>query len=233
MIDDRVAIDAGTLAHAATDEIRSKLRDVVLTHAHLDHIAGLPLFLDDLFASLESPLRLHASSDVIEILERDIFNWSVYPCFSALTNGHGKVLEYVPMTVNSSASVAHLQITPINVNHKVPTSGFIISDGQTVIALTGDTAEVGEFWDAVNGLDRLDALLIECAFPDEMAELAKVSHHLTPQLLKNELGKFLKTDCPIFVVNIKPTYRERVIHEIDELSIRNLSILEVGKTYEW
>ncbi len=233
MIDDRVAIDAGTLAHAATNEMRSNLRDVVLTHAHLDHIAGLPLFVDDLFASLEVPIRVHASPEVIEILERDIFNWSVYPCFSELNNDHGKVLEYVPMTANELSLVAHLGITPLNVNHKVPTAGFVISDGEKKIALTGDTAEVAGFWDQVNRLERLDALLIECAFPDEMAELAEVSHHLTPRLLKNELGKFIKTDCPIYVVNIKPTYREQVIREVEQLNIKNLTVLEVGKTYEW
>jgi cAMP phosphodiesterase len=233
VIDDRVAIDAGTLAHAATDEMRSKLRDVVLTHAHLDHIAGLPLFVDDLFASLDGPIRVHASAEVIEVLERDVFNWSVYPCFSELTNDHGKVLEYVPMIANESASVAHLEITPIHVNHKVPTAGFVISDGDRTIAMTGDTAEVGEFWDKVNELERLDALLIECAFPDEMAELAEVSHHLTPRLLEQELNKFCNADCPIYVINIKPTYREQVIRELEQLNIPNLKVLEVGKTYEW
>ncbi len=233
MIDDRVAIDAGTLAHAATDEMRSILRDVVLTHAHLDHIAGLPLFVDDLFASLEGPIRVHASPEVIEVLERDVFNWSVYPCFSELTNDHGNVLEYVSLTANESASVAHLEITPVNVNHKIPTTGFVISDGNRTIALTGDTAEVSDFWETVNVLGRLDALLIECAFPNEMAELAEVSHHLTPRLLNDQLAKFGHPNCPIYVVNIKPIYREPVIRQIEELNIKHLSVLEVGKTYEW
>ena len=167
------------------------------------------------------------------MLERDIFNWSVYPCFSELINAHGKVLEYVPMLDNVLASVAHLEILPINVNHKVPTAGFIITDSDTTIALTGDTAQVGNFWDAVNELDGLDALLIECAFPDEMAELAEISHHLTPTLLKDELGKFNQIHCPVYVINIKPTYRDQVLREVDQLNIQNLSVLEVGKTYEW
>src|SRR3954449_4883756 len=84
VINDTVAVDAGSLAMAATNEVRSKLRDVVLTHAHLDHIAGLPLYVDDLFASLETPITVHALWEVIEILERDVFNWSVFPRFSEI-----------------------------------------------------------------------------------------------------------------------------------------------------
>ena len=36
---------------AASSVQQSAIRDVVLTHAHLDHIAGLPLFIDDLFST--------------------------------------------------------------------------------------------------------------------------------------------------------------------------------------
>src|SRR5918998_1216332 len=81
VIDDSVAIDAGSLAMATTDIQREKIRNVVLTHAHLDHIAGLPLFIDDLFAILKEPICVHAEKKVIDTLERDVFNWSVYPRF--------------------------------------------------------------------------------------------------------------------------------------------------------
>src|SRR5690242_21407826 len=94
IVDDRVAIDAGSLAMAATDEIRRSVRDVVLTHAHLDHIAGLPLFIDDLFATLDQPVRVHALREVIDVLERDIFNWSVFPRFSELQTSIGPPIEY-------------------------------------------------------------------------------------------------------------------------------------------
>ena len=52
VIDDVVAIDAGSLAMACTDQQRANIRDIVLSHAHLDHIAGLPLFIDDLYSVL-------------------------------------------------------------------------------------------------------------------------------------------------------------------------------------
>src|SRR6188768_1006550 len=93
VVDDRVAVDAGCLAFSCSDKQRSAIRDIILTHTHLDHIAGLPLYIDDLFATLTEPVRVHATGEMIEILERDIFNWSIYPRFSELRNDYGPVVE--------------------------------------------------------------------------------------------------------------------------------------------
>src|SRR5437868_15401047 len=92
VVDDCVAIDAGSLAFACTKRQQENIRDVILTHTHLDHIAGLPLFIDDLFSTLMEPIRIHATREMIGILERDIFNWSIYPRFSELFNDHGPVV---------------------------------------------------------------------------------------------------------------------------------------------
>lgn len=233
VVDDCVAIDAGSLGQSAGTVQREQIRDVVLTHAHLDHIAGLPLFLDDLFSFLKAPVRIHATSEVIEILERDIFNWSIYPRFSELTNDHGSILEYVPFQTGSEFAVAHLKFRAINVNHRVPSVGFVVSNGEASVVMTGDTAGLDEFWETVNGLPKPDAVLIECAFPDELSELAEVSHHLTPVRLRDELNKLAHTDTPVYVINIKPMYYEKVIRQVEELNIRNLRVFDVGRIYEW
>src|SRR5215204_6260155 len=127
VIDDSVAIDAGSLAIAASSVQRKQIRDIVLTHAHLDHIAGLPLFIDDLFATLKEPVRVYAAQEVIEVLQENIFNWKVYPNFSELENEHGNVLEYKKIEHGNEFQIKHLKIKPLNVNHKVPSVGFVIS----------------------------------------------------------------------------------------------------------
>jgi cAMP phosphodiesterase len=232
LINGKVAVDAGSLAMAVTSEERTAIRDIVVTHAHLDHIAGLPLFIDDQFSELMEPVRIHATPDVIEILERDIFNWSVYPRFSELENNHGKVLEYRPFVQGSSFRVGNLLFESVEVNHKVPCSGFIISEDSSSIAFTGDTADMDSFWNAVANRD-LSALLIECAFPNELAELAETSCHLTPATLATELAKFQDPNCDVFIINIKPSYREAVLEEIASLGMPRIKDLQVGRTYEW
>ena len=233
VIDDKVAIDAGSLAMSTNSIQKSQIRDVILTHAHIDHIAGLPLFIDDLFASIVKPIEIYATEEVIKVLKEDIFNWDVYPDFAELENDNGVVLKYCPFEIGKTFRSEHLEVKGLGVNHKVPSVGFIVSDGTSKFAISGDTAEMESFWNVVNAEKNLNALLVECAFPNELSGLAAASYHMTPSRLKKELRKFSHLDCPIFIVNIKPMYYEKVISEIDQLDIKNLHILEVGKVYEW
>ncbi len=233
MIDDAVTVDAGSLAMAASDLQRQQVRDVVLSHAHLDHIAGLPLFVDDLFSTLTEPVTVHCTQSVMETLERDIFNWSIYPRFSELANSQGPVFAYRAFRPDEEFVVRHLTFQPVEVNHKVPCVGFVISDGHASIALSGDTAEMDGFWKLVNATPNVSAILLECAFPDELDELAQISHHLTPKRLREELAKCSLKDCPVYIVNLKPMYRETIVKQIADIGRDNLQALEVGRVYEW
>jgi ribonuclease BN (tRNA processing enzyme) len=233
LIDDCVAIDAGSIALSLSDEQRNTVRDIIVTHPHMDHIASLPIYIDDLFGFLESPIRIHATAEVINLLERDVFNWTVYPRFSELKNERGPVMQYVPFQVGVEFQVAHLKITAVNVNHIVPTVGMVVSDGQKTIAFSSDTAETEDFWKLVNATPRLDALLIEASFPNSMAELAETSRHFTPESLNRELRKLEHNGLDILTVHLKPAYRETVARELKALSIPKLEIMETGRTYEW
>lgn len=233
LIDDRVTVDAGSIALALTDKERRSVRDVIVTHPHMDHIATLPIFIDDLFGELTEPIRVHATQQVIDTLERDIFNWTVYPRFSELRNDKSRVMEYIPFRTGEEFRVAHLKVTAVEVNHIVPTVGLIVTDGKRTLAFSSDTAETEDFWKLVNRTSRLDALLIEASFPNSMAQLAEVSRHFTPESLKKELRKMKHDGIDILTVHLKPAYREKVIEELNALKIRKLRVMEPGHTYEW
>ena len=233
LIDDCVAVDAGSLGIALTSDQRSKVRNIIVTHPHMDHIASLPIFIDDLYPTLTEPVRVHATPEVIELLERDVFNWNVYPRFSDLRNDYGPVMEYVPIPIGSAFPVAHLSVIAVPVNHIVPTVGLIVSDSSSSVAFSSDTAETDQFWDVVNNTPHLDALLIEASFPDNMAELAEVSRHFTPASLGRELKKLDHNGIDVLAVHLKPSYRDLIIRELSALNIPKLGVMEPGKTYSW
>lgn len=233
LIDDSVAVDAGSIAIALTSEQRDNIRDIIVTHPHMDHIASLPIFIDDLYPTLEEPVRVYGTTEVIDLLERDVFNWNVYPRFSELKNDFGPVMEYVPIPIGQEFQVNHLTVTAVPVNHIVPTVGLIVSDGRSTIAFSSDTAETEDFWKLVNRTPKLEALLIEASFPNSMSQLAEVSRHLTPASLQHELGKMSHNGLDILTVHIKPAYREQVIAELNALKIPNLGVMEPGRTYSW
>lgn len=231
MVDDRVAIDAGSLALNRAPH--AHVRDIVITHPHMDHIASLPIFIDDIFATLEKPVCVYATAEVIELLERDIFNWMVYPRFSELSNDRTRVMEYVTIRPHEEFKAAHLRLTAINVSHVVPTVGLIFTDGNTTIAFSSDTSATDEFWQVVNRTPHINALLVEASFPNAMVELAGLSGHLTPEKLQRELAKLRHTEIDILAMHLKPSYRERLICELEALAIPRLQIMEPGREYSW
>jgi ribonuclease BN (tRNA processing enzyme) len=178
-------------------------------------------------------MRIYATAEVIELLERDVFNWNVYPRFSDLKNDYGPVMEYIPIPLGAPFQVAHLNVVAVPVNHIVPTVGLVVSDGQTSVAFSSDTAETDEFWKIVNEMKGLDALLIEASFPDRMAKLAHVSRHFTPASLGQELKKLTHNGMDIMAVHLKPSYREEIIEQLNALNIPKLGVMEPGRVYEW
>ncbi len=233
LIDERVTVDAGSIGIALTEAQRRTVRDVIVTHPHMDHIASLPIFVDDLFGELEQPVRIHATEEVIGLLKLDVFNDTVYPKFDELKNEHGRVMEYVPFECGKEFRVAHLSVTAVAVNHIVPTVGLLMSDGKTTVAFSSDTAETESFWKVVNQAQHLNALFIEASFPDSMQELAHASKHLTPSMLRGELTKLNHNGMDILAVHLKPAYRDVVARELSELKIDNLTVMETGRIYEW
>ena len=117
LIDETVAVDAGSIALALTAEQRQNVRDIIVTHPHMDHIASLPIFVDDLFGELREPIRIHATDEVIELLKADVFNDTVYPKFDQLKNAHGHVMQYVPFEVGK-------EFVPINAVQNMMESGL-------------------------------------------------------------------------------------------------------------
>jgi len=233
LIDDCVAVDAGSIAIALTNDQREAVRDIIVTHPHMDHIASLPIFIDDLYPSLTQPVRIHATQEVIDLLERDVFNWNVYPRFSDLKNDYGPVMQYVPIPPDGVFTVCHLKVIAVPVNHIVPTVGLIVTDDKTTVAFSSDTAETHEFWKTVNKIGHIDALLIEASFPNEMANLAEVSRHFTPASLGQELKKLSHDGIDILAVHLKPTYRETIVRQLKELNLPNLAVMEPGRIYDW
>ncbi|PYS78845.1 MAG: 3',5'-cyclic-nucleotide phosphodiesterase [Acidobacteria bacterium] len=233
VVDGRVAIDAGSIAIGLTDAERETVRDVIITHPHMDHVATLPIYVDDLFGFLNEPVRIHATEEVCRLIVRDVFNGTVYPPFQDFDNGRTRVMEFVPFRVGDEFRVAHLSVTAVPVRHIVPTVGMVFTDGETTVAFSSDTASTEEFWQLVNRTPRIAALLIESSFPNFLSKLAETSGHLTPEALGRELRKLRHTDLDILAMHLKPSFRLQLVRELAALGLPRLSAMEPGREYSW
>lgn len=231
IVDEMLAVDAGSLGIAVNDVEREGVRDVVITHAHMDHMATLPVLLVDVLDDLTRPIRVYATATVLKVLKENIFNGKVWAPFHEIKNRHGIFsLEFVEVELNVSFKVGHLTLTPFEVTHTIDTFGLYVTDGVAEVAFTSDTGQTVEFWENINSISEkgLDGLMIECSFPDSHADLARLTRHLTPSLVVEEMKKLKVRPRLTLAVHIKPSSREQVLTELDALGV---DAMEIGKTY--
>jgi len=233
LVDDSVAIDAGSLAFALTTEEMHRVRHILITHAHADHTASLPIFISEVFPALSEPVIVHATPHVIDALHRFVFNADIWPDFTQipLLNGRGPALEFCPLEPGMPVRLGKLQVTPIPVNHLVPTVGFVVQDQQAGFVVTSDTCATDEIWDAASRSERIKTIFVDVSYPNEMEDLAVASRHFTPRSLASDLRK-LTRDIPVCVVHIKHAYREAVLRQLAELRDPRISAVEIGRNYE-
>ncbi len=212
LVDEDVLLDAGTGVGELPLEALRKIRHVFLTHSHLDHIAGLPMIVDTLFGVYDSPLTVHALPETIEILKQHIFNWQVWPDFGALPNPEKPCMIYQPMQYGEQLAIAGRQIQMVEVSHTVPAAGYSVSGQSGSIAFTGDTSSNDTLWQALNKLDDLQLLIVECAFADEEQALSDLAKHYCPKYLAEDIKK-LQHDIRIAITHLKPGYEELIMAE--------------------
>jgi glyoxylase-like metal-dependent hydrolase (beta-lactamase superfamily II) len=224
LINDCVMVDAGTIGAALTLSEQKRIRQILLTHLHFDHIKGLPTFADNL-AEAGEPVAVTCTADVLEWLRAHIFNGAVYPDFFKLPSPQRPVFTCRPVEAQMPSDICGLQVTAVRVNHSVPAVGFVIRDGSAAFLYSGDTFETDELWATARREPMLKAAFIETSFPDELADVAVASRHLTPALLAREFHKIGRPDVPLYVYHLKPRWRDVIERQLAQLNIRNVAVL--------
>lgn len=212
MINDHLLLDAGTGVGDLSFAALGRITDVLLTHSHLDHVCGLALALDTLFERTRHPIRLHATTATIALLREHLFNWKLWPDFSALSCHGVPRLVYAPISPGEVRTFDGFTVTPFEVVHTVPAVGFALQAPGGTFAFSGDTYADESIWMALNALPSLESLMIEISFVDEKAELGRLSRHLTPQLLGRELGK-LRHRPELLLTHHKPGQESAIERE--------------------
>jgi ribonuclease BN (tRNA processing enzyme) len=230
LINEALLLDAGTVGSRLFLEEQRRIRVVLLTHLHFDHIRELPTLADNLVGEIADPIVIAAIPEVLDGLRRHIFNGTVYPDFFRLPDPARPLFVSRELPPGQETLLCGLGVTPVPVNHVVPAVGFLIREGARTILFSGDTYCTDALWQAAGGAEGLQAALIESSFPDEMAELARVAKHLTPALLAGEFAKLARPDLPVYAYHLKPRFRQQIRQELGRLGIRHVTALEEGQT---
>ena len=232
MLNERTLLDAGSVTSALDPKEQQAIEYVLVSHSHIDHIAGLA-YLTEARAvyGVDPPLTLCSIAPVVKHLKRSFFNNVAWPDFAEIPSLEAPVLRYQELADGREEKVGGFHVTAVPVNHTVDACGFIIRDGTTGIVYSGDTGPTEQLWQIARKHREVKAIVLECSFPDRLAELAETAKHLTPKSLARELPK-LPNRVKVYIFHIKPQFYDETAEELRHLNFDRIALLEQGRTYD-
>ena len=232
LLNDHVLLDAGAATGALSLEEQARIRAVLLSHSHLDHVVGLAFLGDNLAVnSLEAPISVFSIPEVLNILREHFFNDLLWPDFTRLPSRDQPVFKLTPLQQGVETRLEGLAVTAISVHHTLPAVGYLIRDQKSAILYSGDTGPTEKLWAVARDCRDLKAVIVETSFPDRLEKLARQSGHLTPGMLKTEISK-LSREVPVLITHLKPPFLAEIKKEIAAAK-GNLILLEDGQNYSF
>jgi cAMP phosphodiesterase len=232
--DDYVCLDAGTLHYGIEKAIGAKLlpgtagevlkkniRGYLISHAHLDHLAGMIINSPD-----DSTKAIYGLDFCLDVLKDKYFTWKNWANFA--NEGDKPALgkyHYSPLSPGIEAPLENtgMQVTAFALSHSNPfqSTAFLIGHEDAYVLYLGDTGadsvehsdKMHQLWQQVAPLlktKKLKALFIEVSFSNEQPD-KQLFGHLTPHWLMSALqdlaslsGPEALHNFPVVITHIKP-----------------------------
>ena len=217
LIDDVLAVDTGSLTSELSFSEQEKIKAILLSHGHYDHIRGVPAFA---FNNACRTTKVFGTQQTLKILSSHLVDGVIYPKFTKTTPICGEQsLEFVPLEPFIPIDIEGYQVLALPVKHPISSVGFEITskDGKRVF-YSGDTGpSLSAVWEHISP----QLIIIEVTFPNKLENVAKNAEHLCPKMLKKELKKFhrVKGYFPqVILIHLTPKYMEEIKKEVKELA---------------
>jgi 3',5'-cyclic-nucleotide phosphodiesterase len=233
MLDERILIDAGTGLSELTLEQLARIDHIVLTHAHLDHIACLPLMADSVTELRSTPLQVWALPAVIAILRQHVFNDLVWPDFTKIPDAINPFVVLHPLPETGPLILGDLHFTGLPANHGIPACGYRVQKDNVSLAFSGDTADCPGFWEVLSQEQVPAAVIVECSYPRRMADMALLSRHMDVDTVVKRVRQ-LPEGVATIIVHRKPGLENEIEQELQaELAGHELRLPQHGQVYKF
>ncbi|MDT0596161.1 3',5'-cyclic-nucleotide phosphodiesterase [Glaciecola petra] len=205
--------------------LREHIKGYLISHAHLDHIAGL------IIASPEDTKKpIYGSENTIGLIRDHYFNWQAWPNFGDQGNKpHLNKYDFQTLQNKQWQSIPNtsFKVAALPLSHSgVESNAFVIEYKQDLIVCLGDTGpdsveksnNIKALWQFIApsvNKGRLKAIIIESSFTNDTPD-DKLFGHLTPKYVNQSLADLAKeiktpsllTNLPVIISHVKPSLKK-------------------------
>jgi cAMP phosphodiesterase len=236
------AVAAQVLSGTVFEVLRDKIKGYLISHPHLDHIAGLILNSPD-----DSPKPIYGLPFCLQAIQETYFNWKSWPNFG--DQGTKPLLNKYRYATVSMQDETPLEGTSMFVrafplSHAKPgqSTAFLIRHEENYILYLGDTGadtiegsdSLERLWHAIGPLvaaGKVKAILVEVSFANARPNQLLFGH-LTPRLLMDEMEKLYQLSgdslkqCPLVITHVKPdSPHNEIKKELDQVNELGLKLV--------
>lgn len=217
LVDDVLALDAGSLTSSLSFAEQEKVSSVLLTHSHYDHIRDLAAIA--LNASyVRKTIKVYSQAVTLDALLKNVLNDVIYPDFTRKP-AERPALKFFPLEPYKAADVDGYRVLALPTKHAVPAVGYQITSAERKsFFYSGDTGPgLSSCWEHISP----ELLIIDLTMSNGLEAHAIPSGHLTPALLSEELLAFKKFRGylpPVVVIHISSMFEAQIKREVAQLA---------------
>ncbi|MEM7313634.1 MAG: MBL fold metallo-hydrolase [Planctomycetota bacterium] len=210
-----ILLDAGTAIFRARDYIQTNELDILLSHAHLDHVIGLTYLFDVLYKQSVERVTAYIEEPKIKPLETHLFADELFPIKPPF--------EFAPIESLTTVGKSNCKLTTFPLPHPGGSRGFRLDWPDRSLAYVTDTVADpdAEYTDIISGVD---ILIHECYFADGADEYATLTGHswasqVAKVAVKSKVGQLilvhvnpvLNVDDPIGLDTVEKAFPNTIL----------------------
>ena len=234
-VNSSILLDAGTGAGNLAIPEAVKIKDILISHSHLDHVSSICFLSDQDIETRSQPTRIYCLPETSNALTSDLVNGQLWPEIEKVIINGVNMVEFVPIQPFERIVIGECEFTPLPVEHAVPTVGYCLHGKDADMVFISDMISAPqEVYDWLRSRKRVKYFITEAAFPDRLAKIAHISKHMTPAMMAESCRHL--ADLPgieFYATHIKPIYMEEVIAELEKIDDLQMKILRQGDIFEF
>jgi 3',5'-cyclic-nucleotide phosphodiesterase len=216
LVEETLMIDAGS-ALSGLDPLRAgSIKNVILTHAHLDHLRELGFLPFHRDPDTDGVLSIWGTAGVIEAVRTAVFNDSFWIDFENPRPPRRPGIRYELLKADSPRKIGGVLLEAVPTSHsRHETSGFILQGDDARVVYAVDSGPTERIWEIAGRGGAVDGVFYDVSLPNRYSRTEE--GHLTPSKLMEEVEKLQPRSPRIIATHLKPEFRDETVDELGNL----------------